>query len=143
MSKSLRSEAGKFMGKVVYRPGPGAMLTDLRELVERREAERVRLAKERLLNPPQPPADAPKLDNTAYELHMRSKEWRKFRAAILRMRGRKCEKCGTRDKQLELHHKTYDRLGRELASDVKILCVDCHDKRHPNHPRRRYNKGRG
>jgi hypothetical protein len=28
---------------------------------------------------------------------------------------------------LEIHHKTYERFGRELASDLEILCPRCHE----------------
>jgi 5-methylcytosine-specific restriction endonuclease McrA len=48
-----------------------------------------------------------------------------MRRDIQKMRGARCERCGsTRD--LELHHKTYDRLGRELLSDLELLCSGCH-----------------
>jgi hypothetical protein len=47
---------------------------------------------------------------------------------LIRLRGRKCEKCGGETmslEQLQLHHKTYERLGRELISDLQLLCADC------------------
>jgi 5-methylcytosine-specific restriction endonuclease McrA len=45
---------------------------------------------------------------------------------MLRLRGPACEDCGCKSGRLELHHLTYDRLGHEWPSDLKILCVRCH-----------------
>lgn len=28
---------------------------------------------------------------------------------------------------LEVHHRTYERVGRELVTDLLALCWDCHD----------------
>ena len=41
---------------------------------------------------------------------------------------------------LELHHKTYKRLGRELPKDLLLLCSACHpaaDKRRARNGRAR------
>jgi hypothetical protein len=37
------------------------------------------------------------------------------------------ERCG-HQYSLELHHKTYERLGRELISDLEVLCKGCHEQ---------------
>jgi len=60
-----------------------------------------------------------------YEKRIRSAQWKNMRADIARLRGNKCERCG-RGPPLELHHKTYKRLGRELLSDLELLCTICH-----------------
>ena len=39
---------------------------------------------------------------------------------------RSCEGCGIVGMQMDLHHKTYERLGCELDSDVMLLCKRCH-----------------
>jgi hypothetical protein len=43
------------------------------------------------------------------------------------MRGSKCERCESQFK-LDLHHKNYERLGKELLSDLELLCQGCHRK---------------
>ena len=48
-----------------------------------------------------------------------------------------CELCYTERPILgfDVHHLTYERLGRELLSDLQVLCHDCHkiaDKRRKN-----------
>jgi hypothetical protein len=51
--------------------------------------------------------------------------WERIRAAALARDGT-CRLC--RDaRQLECHHNTYDRWGREELDDVIIVCRGCHD----------------
>lgn len=64
-----------------------------------------------------------------YLAHIQSPEWRIFRLKIFVQRGRKCERCDSKER-LQLHHKTYERLGHELPRDVEILCKICHDMEH-------------
>ena len=40
-----------------------------------------------------------------------------------------CEFCRTKGK-VNLHHKTYERLGNERCTDLIILCDDCHQQIH-------------
>jgi 5-methylcytosine-specific restriction endonuclease McrA len=60
-----------------------------------------------------------------YRRHLRSPRWRYLKACIARSRGRRCERCGA-TYGLQLHHKTYIRLGHERPSDVELLCDSCH-----------------
>ena len=39
-----------------------------------------------------------------------------------------CRACGATT--VDLHHKTYERLGCELLSDLQALCRDCHATAH-------------
>ena len=63
-----------------------------------------------------------------YEAHIRSSQWKGTRAAILKMRGEKCEDCGYGSATLQVHHLTYERLGKESMKDLVILCHKCHVK---------------
>jgi hypothetical protein len=67
-----------------------------------------------------------------YKIYIRSEAWDKFRGSVIKARGRICEDCGTRVGEMNLHHVTYARLGRERPDDVQILCVPCHARRHPD-----------
>src|SRR4051812_24840716 len=40
-----------------------------------------------------------------------------------------CARC-PQTNSLQLHHKTYERLGRELDADLELLCKRCHHKLH-------------
>lgn len=46
---------------------------------------------------------------------------------MFKLRGQKCERCDACT-GLELHHKTYERFGRELPSDLEILCKRHHEE---------------
>lgn len=57
--------------------------------------------------------------------------WKQFRRTVFedqrkRLGHNKCELCGERDVTLIVHHLTYERLGAELLSDVRIVCKPCH-----------------
>ena len=61
-----------------------------------------------------------------YNEHLNSEKWRDLKRTIMKRRGHKCERCGSTS-YLELHHKTYERLGHERASDLELLCPLCHE----------------
>ena len=59
-----------------------------------------------------------------YRKVLSSTRWKLLRQRLIGSRGG-CERCGS-VKQLEIHHITYERLGRELDSDLLVLCPGCH-----------------
>jgi len=65
-----------------------------------------------------------------YEQYINSPQWKQTRADALKRAGYKCQVCGApqASKSLEVHHVTYDRLGTELPTDLRVLCKDCHKK---------------
>jgi len=69
------------------------------------------------------------LKQAQYREYLQTQHWQWLRADILDKRGAKCEHCGSAAK-IQLHHLTYERLGKELPTDVIILCKDCHGKAH-------------
>lgn len=83
--------------------------------------------KQRRSTQPHPPA------NITYQEYIKSHWWAALRKRIFKKRGRKCEVCGA-TKRLQLHHLTYERMGRERESDLKILCRHCHELTHELHP---------
>ena len=56
-----------------------------------------------------------------------SLRWKAIKARLISERGAKCQTCRAAV-LLDLHHKTYERLGRELDEDLELLCRKCHDK---------------
>lgn len=42
----------------------------------------------------------------------------------------RCQVCGAGNRVLDVHHKTYERLGFESADDLIVLCRDCHEIEH-------------
>ena len=78
--------------------------------------------------PPVIPADKKEF----YAEYMQSNEWRIKRGYRLKIDKHKC-----RDfhlwpcrKNLQVHHKNYNRLGNERMSDIITLCVKHHRKAH-------------
>jgi 5-methylcytosine-specific restriction endonuclease McrA len=62
--------------------------------------------------------------------------WKEFRAKIIKKRGQKCEACGLKTplRTLHCHHADYSRFGgKELESDVYLLCKHCHRTVHKVH----------
>lgn len=64
--------------------------------------------------------------NKFYEDYMRSTAWRMQRDRFLNFWGHRCALCNGQ-KNLEVHHRTYERLGREKITDCIVLCHACHE----------------
>lgn len=62
-----------------------------------------------------------------YRAVINSKRWKALRKRLLPKDNAcaHCKKCGY---DLQLHHKTYERLGAERDTDVEFLCPHCHGK---------------
>jgi 5-methylcytosine-specific restriction endonuclease McrA len=61
-----------------------------------------------------------------YQSYLRSPEWKAIRAAAIARAAYRCERCGTGGLRLQVHHLTYERLGREEPRDLKVVCKPCH-----------------
>lgn len=74
--------------------------------------------------------------HASYADYLQSPHWRDdVRPAALERAGHKCQVCGKENKTLNVHHNTYERLGRELPTDVVVLCQDCHGLFHAEQKR--------
>jgi hypothetical protein len=73
----------------------------------------------------------PAMDMTVdYETYLKSSRWALVKRWMLDYSGGKCERCGSR-KNLQIHHRTYERLGHELLpDDLQVLCGTCHKALH-------------
>lgn len=60
-----------------------------------------------------------------YAEYIASSAWDARRRQRLEKDGRRCQGCGTQD-SLHVHHRTYERLGNELADDIVTVCEVCH-----------------
>lgn len=70
-----------------------------------------------------------------YRLYLRTPEWRRTRAAALLRADNACSLDVTHIESLEVHHRTYERLGAELVTDLLVLCHECHMLHHKEHGR--------
>jgi len=73
---------------------------------------------------------AEELQRMSYREYLRTPEWRVTRVAALERAGHCCSLDITHADDLEVHHRTYERLGCELASDLTVLCHACHALHH-------------
>jgi hypothetical protein len=67
--------------------------------------------------------------NTEYSSYLQSQAWRIARNRALRMARFRCQRCQSRV-TLQVHHKTYERLGHERDDDLEVLCESCHHGHH-------------
>ena len=66
-------------------------------------------------------------NNGTYEKYLQSPAWRRKRDAVIQRDGDQCI-CGAQ--AVELHHKTYDNIGKEPLFDLVMLCEECHKRLH-------------
>lgn len=64
-----------------------------------------------------------------YPDYLQSPEWRERRAEVLRFWNGQCALCSWSE-SVDVHHRTYERLGREHLSDLIPLCRNCHQEFH-------------
>jgi len=68
---------------------------------------------------------------TPYEDYLNSPEWKTIREKALERAGRRCQACNSRG-PLDVHHRTYEHIGREELDDLTVLCRKCHGIFHGN-----------
>lgn len=61
--------------------------------------------------------------------YLASTHWHKTRVEAIARAGRRCAECGNAN-GLDVHHKTYARIGHEQPEDLEVLCRLCHNERH-------------
>jgi len=64
-----------------------------------------------------------------FKQYQKTPEWRSHRNRVLLRAGNKCELCH-KSGRLDVHHRTYDRYGDELLSDLLALCRTWHRRFH-------------
>lgn len=67
-------------------------------------------------------------DHEEYVRFLRSPEWADIRAEVLERDGHRCQMCGS-EQNLEVHHTSYDYLGRDENGGIGhlvTLCDKCH-----------------
>jgi len=64
-----------------------------------------------------------------YRQYRRTWHWLRLRQKVWRRAGGVCERCGSTG-NLQVHHRTYARLGRERLEDLELLSGGCHLREH-------------
>ena len=71
------------------------------------------------------------MENPKYSEYLNSDQWKSIKAKVITRAKGKCEGCNN-ETSLEVHHKTYERIGMELMIDLVALCKYCHMSAHHN-----------
>lgn len=69
------------------------------------------------------------LKSMPYKEYLCTEHWRKISYTAMKKANFKCQLCND-DKKLNVHHRTYERRGNELPTDLIVLCKNCHMKFH-------------
>jgi 5-methylcytosine-specific restriction endonuclease McrA len=64
-----------------------------------------------------------------YKQYLQSTAWAHKRQNALTRAYNRCQVCNSQDR-LEVHHRTYERLGFEKNEDLTVLCHKCHTAFH-------------
>lgn len=68
----------------------------------------------------------------AYKVYIKSPKWKLMCKRAYAKYGKRCMACRSTQK-LHVHHATYDRFGRELVQDLRVVCDVCHRQIHQTH----------
>jgi len=64
-----------------------------------------------------------------YSDYLKSDHWQALRSVKLKEADSRCQVCNAGG-LLDVHHRTYERLGKESLEDLTVLCRECHDLFH-------------
>jgi len=64
-----------------------------------------------------------------YHEYLKSPEWEIVRQMMFRLRGEKCELCGS-ESFIQVHHLHYQNIFDERPDDLQVVCRSCHKKIH-------------
>jgi len=76
------------------------------------------------------PPEVVALRSLSYPEYLQTDHWQNLRKRALGRAHYRCQLCNTNGTQLDVHHRTYERLGHERLGDLTVLCTDCHAKYH-------------
>jgi hypothetical protein len=65
----------------------------------------------------------------SYVEYLQSPAWQGTRKRALKRAKDRCQVCNSPN-LLQVHHRTYERLGKEAPGDLLVLCDGCHDLFH-------------
>jgi hypothetical protein len=65
-----------------------------------------------------------------YHKYINSPEWIFRKSEYYKTHRKECRTCGSDNRQIHLHHRTYDRVYREDDADLMPLCSECHSSLH-------------
>lgn len=64
-----------------------------------------------------------------YAEYRKGEHWQRMRERALERAEWRCQLCNSAT-SLDVHHRTYERLGAERVADLTVLCRGCHEQFH-------------
>lgn len=64
-----------------------------------------------------------------YAEYLQTEQWQVKRLQALMAADHRCRVCNSPER-LDVHHRTYERLGHEQPGDLTVLCRECHEMFH-------------
>jgi len=68
----------------------------------------------------------PRHEQPEYFEYIKTERWKTLSAYMKILKWGRCEWCKEKKHQLETHHVSYARLGKEMFFDLMVLCPICH-----------------
>lgn len=65
------------------------------------------------------------MNTESYKEYLQTPIWRTRRNRSLKLANYRCQRCAA-GRALQVHHRTYVRLGAEWDEDLEVLCEGCH-----------------
>lgn len=62
--------------------------------------------------------------------YYQTEHWKRLSREARQFYQNKCRLCGKSGGELNVHHDSYENLGRETFNDLILLCKYCHKKHH-------------
>ncbi len=84
------------------------------------------------LTPTEKHQKAEELRKLPYTEYLKTQYWGARRLFALKRAQYRCQVCNASDKPLNVHHRSYERLGEERNTDIIVLCQPCHEMFHKN-----------
>ena len=69
-----------------------------------------------------------------YDEYLKSPHWQRMATLARERAGNRCQVCNA-DGLMEVHHRTYERMGHESLNDLTVLCPRCHALYHEAMPK--------
>lgn len=70
------------------------------------------------------------VERWGYKSYIQSPEWKARRDRVVAVYGGRCYCCSEQTQFLDVHHRTYRRLGKERPDDLVPVCRRCHQLIH-------------
>lgn len=70
------------------------------------------------------------LTKMPYSEYLQTPEWQERRKQHLKSSGYRCQVCNSTGVVLNVHHRRYERRGKEYYKDLLTLCETCHELFH-------------